>query len=168
MAGARNNPAEPTGTVHSGVYLHVHVHVYGSDEQISTNYRIKDAVDASGVCSRHSRNYQPWTLGGVWMFYSVRTGGRNAMGSRCRGAETSHGASVEPCAANQLQSLPHPHKEPLMWVRPLNVTTGSHKATQGFDVTPEKPKGRILLIPVTDVQNTLYCVRVLVCDKSCQ
>lgn len=42
MAGARNNPAEPTGTVHSGV--DVHVHVCGRDEQISTIYGIKDEV----------------------------------------------------------------------------------------------------------------------------
>lgn len=51
MAGARNNPAEPTGTAHSGmdVHVHVHVHVCGRCEQISTNYRIKDEVDASSV-----------------------------------------------------------------------------------------------------------------------
>lgn len=35
----------------------------------------------------------------------------------------------EPCAANQLQSLPHPYKGSLMWARPLNSTLGSHKAT---------------------------------------
>lgn len=44
MAGARNNPAEPTGTAHSGVDVHVHVHVCGRDEQISTYYGIKDEV----------------------------------------------------------------------------------------------------------------------------
>lgn len=51
MARARNNPGEPTGTAHSGVDLHVHVHVRVGfcNEQISTNYGIKDGADASIV-----------------------------------------------------------------------------------------------------------------------
>ena len=39
-----------------------------------------------------------------------------------------HGAPLKPCAANQLQLVPHPHKDSLMWARPLNSTQGSHKA----------------------------------------
>lgn len=60
MAGARNNPAEPTGTAHSGVDVHVHVRVCFCNGQISTNYGIKDEVDASVVRDRCSHDDQPW------------------------------------------------------------------------------------------------------------
>lgn len=108
MAGARNNPAEPTGTVHSGMDLHVHV--CGRDEQISTNYGIKDEVRRE----RRPRLMQPQssTLGECEGFNSVRTGGRNARGIR---------------AAEQQRAVMGPqwnHVRPISYSRSLFPTKG--------------------------------------------
>lgn len=122
MAGARNNPSELTGTVQS-LYVHVCVCICvcfcGRDEQISTNYGIKDVARRALSTADVAAIIPVSAALKACACFTVRGCAdgqtRNARRSGCRrGVEASHGAPVEPCAANQLQSLPHPHKGSLM------------------------------------------------------
>lgn len=67
-----------------------------------------------------------------WICFTVWSVRRWTVSVRswCRyGREIGHEAPLKPCAANQLQSVPHPYKDSLMSVRPLNLTAVSHKAS---------------------------------------
>lgn len=125
--------------------------------QISPNAEVKDAawwmlstvhvaqITPVPVCMHASERFtmlrvRRWA--GMWGVGAVK------------GREIGHGAPLKPCAANQLQLVPHPYKDSLMWARPLNSTLGSHKAAPALIWVR-----RNLLLFLLDSNKTSACLK---------
>lgn len=107
----------------------------GCGWQIRVNYEIKDTAQRTlSAADAVARWY-------MWMSCNMpcEKTGWNVRSWCFWGREIDHRAPLKPCAANQLQSLPHPHKDSLMWVRPFKFNRGESQGYTGFDLSQEKP-----------------------------
>lgn len=66
------------------------------------------------------------------------TGGDAAKTGREKQREIAHGAPLKPCAANQLQLVPRPYKDSLMW-EDFKFNPGQSRGYTSFDGSQEKP-----------------------------
>lgn len=64
----------------------------------------------------------------MWSFHNGEEKQRGVLETDA--GEIHHGAQLKACAANQLQSVPHPYKDSLMWARPLKKINPGE--SQGF------------------------------------
>lgn len=65
-------------------------------------------------------------------------GGDAANTRREKESEIAHGAPLKPCAANQLQLVPRPYKDSLMW-EDFKFNPEQARGYTGFDGSQEKP-----------------------------
>ena len=134
ITAARNNPSKPTGTVQ---YACVYVRACCLFVGFFATYKL---VQMRKWRTRPGECYLQYVQLKLPQFpyacmqasdlqYCVWEDGLECKESVLRkGREIGHGAPLKPCAANQLQLVPHPYKDSLMWARPLTSTLGSHKA----------------------------------------